>query len=136
VRKVRAPEIPKPKPLPKRGSKLDPYQDYILRRLAEGVDNCIVLLREIRAMGYDGGYTILKEFVHPLRQRRLPQATVRFEREQAHVDFGRYRYRMHHGLVRWIWAFVMVLGWSRAMYVEFVERAHHCPPISRAMAIH
>lgn len=127
VRKyVRAPEIPKPKPRPKRGSTLAPSKDYILRRLAEGVDNCVVLLREIRAMGDDGGYTILKEFVHPLRQRRLPQATVRFETEpgeQAQVDFGRYRYRTPQGLVRWVWAFVMVLGWSRAMYVECVERA-------------
>lgn len=127
VRKyVRAPEIPKPKPRPKRGSKLDPYKDYILQRLAEGVDNCVVLLREIRAMGYDGGYTILKAFVHPLRQRRSPRVTVRFETEpgeQAQVDFGRYRYLTVEGLLRWVWAFVMVLSWSRAMYVEFVERA-------------
>lgn len=88
VRKyLRAPGVPKPKPRPKRGSKLDPQKFYLHQRLAEGVDNCVVLLREIRAQGYTGGYTILKEFVKPY------------------------------------WAFVCVLSWSRAMYVEFVDLA-------------
>lgn len=128
VRKyLRAPEVPKPKSRAKRGSKLDPYKDYIRKRLAEGVENCVVLLREIRQLGYSGGYSILKAYVHPFRQRRSsPQATVRFETkpgEQAQVDFGRYRYRTPDGKVRHIWAFVMVLGWSRAIYVEFVPRA-------------
>jgi transposase len=36
VRKyVRAPEVPKPKPRPRRGSKLDPFKDHIIKRLAE-----------------------------------------------------------------------------------------------------
>jgi hypothetical protein len=85
VRKyVRAPEIPQPKPRPKRGSKLDPSKDYILRRLAEGVDNCVVLLREIRAMGYDGGYTILKEssFI-PCGSGGFPRRRCASRRSQA-----------------------------------------------------
>lgn len=127
VRKyVRAPEVPKPKPRPKRGSKLDPYKEYIHNRLAEGVENCVVLLREIRERGYTGGYSLLKAYVRPFRKRRQPQATVRFETgpgEQAQVDFGRYRYLTSDGKVRWVWAFVLVLGWSRATYVEFVPRA-------------
>ncbi len=125
-RYVRAPEVPKPKPRCPRGSKLDPYKDYILQRLNEGVDNCVVLLREIRQRGYTGGYSILKDLVKPYRKRRQPQVTVRYETEpgeQAQVDFGRYRYLTTDGLLRYVWAFVMVLGWSRAMYVEFVERA-------------
>lgn len=127
VRKyVRAPEVPKAKPRPKRNSKLDPYKDYILQRLAEGVDNCVVLLREIRAQGYTGGYSTLKAFVQPFRQRRQPQATVRFETqpgEQAQVDFGFFRYQTPEGTTRTVWAFVMVLSWSRAIYVEFIRRA-------------
>ena len=35
-----------------RGSKLDPYTEYIDRRLAEGLGNCVVLLRELRTRGY------------------------------------------------------------------------------------
>ncbi|WP_425620822.1 IS21 family transposase [Desulforudis sp. Tu-874] len=126
-RYLREPGIPKPKPRAKRGSKLDPYKDYIQKRLSEGVDNCVVLLREIRELGYTGGYSILKEYVHPFRRwRRKPEVTVRFETkpgEQAQVDFGRYRYLTPDGTPRYVWAFVLVLAWARAMYVEFIQRA-------------
>jgi hypothetical protein len=53
-------------------------------------------------------------------------ATVRFETEpgeQAQVDFGSVRYRTPEGSYRRLWVFVMVLSWSRMMYVEFVRRA-------------
>lgn len=125
-RYLRAPEVPRPAPRAKRGSKLDPYVQYIRQRLAEGVENCVVLLREIRAQGYTGGYTILKDFVQPLRRRRQPPQTVRFEvepGEQAQIDFGQCWYEAPDGRRKSVWAFVMVLSWSRAMYVEFVQRA-------------
>ena len=51
----------------------------------------MVLLREIRALGYEGGYSTLKNYVHPRRRPRQPKATVRFETglgEQAQVDWG------------------------------------------------
>lgn len=127
VRKyLRASEIPKAKPRPRRGSKLDSYKEYVEERLSHGVDNCVVLLREIREQGYTGGYTILKDYVAPSRQRRNRAATMRYETEpgeQAQIDFGRYTYRTPQDEDRHIWVFVMVLSWSRALYVEFVERA-------------
>jgi len=113
------------KPRPKRPSKLDPFKQYIMQRLAEGVDNCVVLLREIRQQGYTGGYTLLKDFVRPLRRRGTSHATMRFETapgEQAQVDFGSFAYRTADGKVRRVWGFVMVLSWSRAIYVEFISR--------------
>ncbi|NLG67941.1 MAG: hypothetical protein GX496_00025 [Firmicutes bacterium] len=56
VRKyLRNPGLPEPKPRPPRPSKLDPYREYIKRRmLQDGVTNSQVLLRELRAMGYTG----------------------------------------------------------------------------------
>ena len=57
----------RPKPRPLRGSKLDPYMEYIDRRMAEGLENCRVLQRELKALGYDGRYTILPEYVRPRR---------------------------------------------------------------------
>ena len=39
-------------------------------RLAEGVENAVVLLREIRAEGYTGGYSILTDYLRPRRQRQ------------------------------------------------------------------
>lgn len=123
VRKyLRSPEIPRSKPRPKRPSKIDTYRDYIQGRLADGVDNCVVLLRELKERGYTGGYSILKEYVKPFRKPKQPKATVRFETapgEQAQVDSGVCKYQTPDGQTRRIWVFVMVLSWSRVIYVEF-----------------
>jgi len=65
-----------------------------MQRMAEGVFNCVVLLAEIQAQGYTGGYTILKEFVAPFRQQFQVQAVRRFETEpgqQVKVDWGHLR---------------------------------------------
>lgn len=60
-------------------SKLDPYKATIDRLLAEGVWNAMVILREIQGEGYQGGMTILREYVGPKRALRSSRATVRFE---------------------------------------------------------
>jgi transposase len=67
--------------------------DQVPERLAAGVEDSVVLLRELRAQGYTGSYTILKAAVQPLRPRCAVTATVRFETKpgEAHVDFGRPR---------------------------------------------
>ena len=91
LRYLHSPEAMLPKSRPPRGSQLDPYTGYIDRRLAEGLENCVVLLRELRARGYQGSYTILVEYVRPRRRGRQPEATMRFETapgEQAQVDWG------------------------------------------------
>jgi len=74
VRKyLRAQEVPRAKPRPQRGSKLAPHYAYVQERLGAGVDNCEVLLRELRQCGYQGGATILKDYVQPLRRPRQPR---------------------------------------------------------------
>ncbi len=126
LRYLKDPEAIVPKARALRGSKLDPYADYIDWRMSEGLENCVVLLRELRARGYEGSYTILSEYVRPRRRSRQPQATVRFETEpgeQAQVDWGSFSYVDEKGRKRRVSAFVMVLSWSRSIYVEFVRRA-------------
>ncbi len=127
VRKyLRSPQVPRARPRPPRGSKLDSFKGYLQQRLEDGLDNCVVLLRELRAQGYTGGYSILKEYVHPFRRKHQPDATMRFETEpgeQAQVDWGSFSYISEEGHKRKVWAFVMVLSWSRAKHVEFVPRA-------------
>ena len=72
-------------------SKLDPYKDYLLARLADYPElSAAALLDEIRALGYAGGLSILKEFTYPYRQRRR-QPVVRFETapgQQAQADWS------------------------------------------------
>ena len=129
VRKyLRNPGLPVARARPKRGSALGPYTAHLQARLQAGVDNAVVLLREIRVLGYPGGYTTLKNYLRPHRVQRELQLrqTTRFETEmaeQAQVDFGQYSYLDPEGQTRRVWAFVMVLGWSRALYVEFIQKA-------------
>jgi len=121
-----APGVPKAKPRSKRPSKLDPYAPFLQERLRDGVENAVVLLRELRARGYTGSYSILKDYLHPYRATRPSAATMRYETEpgeQAQVDFGVFRYELPSGGTRPIWAFALVLSWSRALYVEFIQRA-------------
>ena len=95
LRYLKSPEAMRPKPRPRRASRLDPYTQYVDRRLEEGLENCVVLHRELRTLGYDGGYSILKSYVSPRRRRWQPDATMRFETapgEQAQVDWGSMAY--------------------------------------------
>jgi transposase len=125
-RYLRDPGIPRYGPRPARASKLDRFKTHLEGRLAEGVGNGVVLLRELRALGYTGGYTVLKDFLRPRRPPRQPSATVRFETppgQQAQIDWGKFRFTKLDGSASWLWCFVMVLSWCRAIYVEFCQRA-------------
>ena len=108
---------------PRRPAKLDPYKDYIAARLAAAAPDAIqsnVLLEEIRARGYEGGYTMVKVYVADLRAAQAGPAEpmVRFETapgEQMQIDWA----SMRRGRER-LSVFVVTLGWSRAAYAEFV----------------
>jgi|MudIll2142460700_1097286.scaffolds.fasta_scaffold06570_3 transposase len=105
-----------------RRHKLDAFVAYLERRMAEGVFNAPKLLREIRLLGYQGGITQLRMFLQPFRQPKSAGVTVRFETEpgeQAQVDWAHFGFIVHEGRRRPLYAFLMTLGWSRAMYVEF-----------------
>ena len=109
-----------------RARKTDPFVPYLEKRMAEGVFNCKKLLDEIRRQGYQGSWSLLKSFVRPYRQARRQQATVRFETEpgeQAQVDWGHFGFIQHYGRLRRLYAFLMTLGWSRTLYVEFTVSA-------------
>ena len=127
VRKyVRSPGVPKQKPRPKQQSLLEQFKPYVHQRLSEGLDNCVVLLRDLKRQGYAGSYTILKDYLKPFRLRNQVTATMRFETkpgEQAQVDWGSVKYMTPDGRNHRLWVFVMVLGWSRAIYVEFANHA-------------
>jgi len=92
----------------------------------EGVFNCEVLLEKLQAKGYTGSRTTLKDYVKRFRPPRRPKAVMRYETEpgeQAQVDWGVFKYRDPHGRERKVNGFVMTLGYSRDMYVEFTNRA-------------
>ena len=104
-----------------RPSKLDHYKHYIDERVKAAAPDWIpatVLLRELRALGYPGGYSILKDHLATLRPVANPEPLIRFETEpgrQMQCDFATIR----RGCDR-LAVFIATLGWSRATYVEFV----------------
>ena len=102
-------------------TKLDPYKAIIETRLAAYPElSAIRLLEEIRAAGYDGGYSQLKAFVRQVRPSVAPEPVVRFETpagRQAQVDFAHFRFPWG---VRY--ALLVVLGYSRLLWCRFAPR--------------
>jgi len=108
----------------KRGSKLDAYKRRVDQLLSEGVWNAVVILREIRAAGYEGGYSILLEYIQPKRVLRPSQATVRFETEpgkQMQSDWGEVVVEIA-GQLRKVHFIVNELGYSRRFHFWCTDR--------------
>lgn len=56
----------------KRPSKLDAYKPQVVRLIGEQGLTAVQVLQRLKAQGYTGGYTILKEFVCAVRPPRHP----------------------------------------------------------------
>lgn len=103
------------------GSKLDEYKPYLEERLAAGVWNAQVLLRELKERGFAGGYTIVKDWLHPQREAAGVVAVRRYETaagKQGQVDWGHLGTIEIEGVEEAVWAFTLTLGHSRAMMAE------------------
>ncbi|MFJ5621678.1 IS21 family transposase [Peribacillus loiseleuriae] len=106
-----------------RESKLEAFKPYLLQRIQEGTTNCMVLFEGIQAMGYEGKTTILREFVKPFRVQPKKQATVRFETapgKQAQMDWADVGMYEVDGKLQKVYAFIMILSYSRMKYLEFI----------------
>lgn len=105
-----------------RPTKLGAFKAYIRARIEAARPQwipAVVLLREIRERGYEGGLTQLKAFIAPMKATPA-EPVVRFETapgEQMQVDFTVIR-RGREPLL----AFVATLGYSRASWVRFTTR--------------
>jgi transposase len=106
---------------PKRGSKLDGYRETIKEKL-EYEAPASEILKFIQKQGYEGKYTILREYCKELKGDMQKQATIRFETNpglQAQVDWKeRMKLISKHGEIYTIDIFLMVLGYSRMKYIE------------------
>ena len=101
---------------------LEPYKPYIRERIEAYNLSGVRILDEIRAKGYSGGYTVLKDYCQTLRSDMQVKAVWRFETkpgEQAQVDYGKFGPILIDGEMRSLYCFSMVLGYSRARYIEF-----------------
>jgi transposase len=60
-------------------SKLNPLKGRIEDMLGRHIWNAQVIFRELQAVGYTGGYSVLGAYVRPKRVLRLSKATVQFK---------------------------------------------------------
>jgi transposase len=102
-------------------SKLDPFKDYIVCRLHEYPFSATQIFQKLQEMEFNGGLTIVKDFVRKVRPRRV-EAFLKLSfapGECAQVDWGTYGTVNVGATRRKLNFFVMVLCYSRLMYVEF-----------------
>jgi transposase len=124
----RGPSVPVYGPRAPRPCKLDPYLVYLDERVDQFPElSGSRLLREIKEMGYTGGYSLVTDYLRDIR----PPASHAFERrfetpagKQAQVDFAQFKvcFGCEPLQPRIIWLFSMVLGCSRYLYLRYVWR--------------
>jgi transposase len=123
---ARGTEPPTYGPRPRRPTRLDDFHAYLRERVAAFPElTGSRLHREIRELGYSGGYTVVKDFLREIRPRLGAGYEVRFETpagRQAQVDFAHFRteFTDEAGVERIVWLFTMVLGHSRMLWGRFV----------------
>lgn len=126
VRKYQAGAPPakarQPKP-----TKLDPYKEQVQRWVEQDhCLNCVVMVERLRQLGYRGGVSQLKRFVHPLRPARAgKRPVIRYETkpgEQLQFDWGEFSYE-EAGAPRKVFGFLAILSYSRMRFACFTKRA-------------
>jgi transposase len=106
------PRAPKP-------GKLEPFKDYLVKRVEAARPHWIpatVLAREIREQGFGGCEKLVSRFVRSLRPATREDPLVRFETppgQQLQVDWVEFKRER-------LSAFVATLGYARAAYIEYV----------------
>ena len=104
-----------------RASKLDPFKGRIVGWLEAHPLTAQQVFQRLCDAGYDGGISIVKDYVRTIRPRtRAAFLTLAFAPgEMAQVDWGEFGTIAVSNTRRRLSFFVMVLAYSRQLYVEF-----------------
>ena len=105
-----------------RASKLDPFKGRIVGWLDAAPLSAQQVFQRLQEAGYQGGASIVKDYVRMIRPpKREAFLTLAFAPgEAAQVDWGEWGTIAVGNTCRKLSFFVMVLAYSRAMYVEFM----------------
>jgi transposase len=104
-----------------RASKLDPFKGQIVRWLDAHPYSAQQIYQRLSEAGYQGGRTVVKDYVQRIRPRPA-QAFLKLDFAQgecAQVDWGEWGTIAVGSTRRRLSFFVMVLCYSRRMYLEF-----------------
>jgi transposase len=110
-----------PQPRRPRGSILDPLKPRITRLLDTHPYSAQQIFQRLREEGYLGGITVVRDYVRRIRPVKLPvYLKLHFDPgECAQVDWGTFGTVTVGNTRRRLSFFVIVLAYSRMMYVEF-----------------
>jgi transposase len=137
-RKTVAKYLKEPNPrrsAPKRPSKLDPFKEKIKRMLDTDPEASAVVIRQrLCALGFDGGVTIVKDYLRKVRPGKHKRAFIRFESapgEQCQIDWGHFGSIDYAGAKRRVYCMAVIESHSRMLYVEFThsqrqQTLHRC----------
>jgi transposase len=118
--------INQPRKSAPRGSKIDAFRDRIEALLDEDLGyQAVTIYDKLKLDSYDGCYELVKRAVHDIKDVLTRKAYIRFETEparQAQMDFGEFMVEMPDGVVKKYYLFAMILGYSRNLYCELLER--------------
>jgi len=102
---------------------IDPYLPFIHETLARYPDlTAARLFGMAKARGYPGGASLFRQRISQMRPRKQPEAYLRLKTlsgEQAQVDWGHFGKITIGKASRHLMAFVMVLSWSRQIFLRF-----------------
>lgn len=102
---------------------IDPYLPFIIETLHEFPRLTAARLYEMaKQRGFRGGSSQFRQRISELRPRQLPEAYLRLKTlpgEQAQVDWGHFSHIQIGNAKRPLMAFVMVLSWSRQIFLQF-----------------
>lgn len=104
-------------------SKLDPFKSTVESILEKNPEyNRVVLYEKLKKSGYEGGISILRDYAFSVCQKAEKEAVRRFETEpgyQAQVDWKEFGKQDVDGRTQKLYAFTIVLGYSRMPFVKF-----------------
>jgi len=106
-------------------NKLDKYKQQVDLWLEEAPYSAVRVHEKLMEQGFEGCYTVVRDYVRCKKMDLDEKATVRFETMpgvQGQMDWAYFEDHrvLEGGQIQKLYCFLLILGYSRMRYIEFV----------------